>query len=168
MKETMIQTALKHHAACSVWDGHACTCKGELMGRSAFEGISDGQWAVFAEKVVRERDEARDCGQDGVCAITPGCHRHWQERNRELVRERDELKRLLLIAVDNGGASIRIWQCSGCLEAFSGNYQNKCPSCNSVGYWSGSVDPEARKKLEERDHKVRDVMKIQAIARESR
>ena len=29
------------------------------MGRSAFEGVSDGQWAVFAEKVVAERDELR-------------------------------------------------------------------------------------------------------------
>lgn len=29
------------------------------MGRSAFEGVSDGEWAVFAEKVVAERDEAR-------------------------------------------------------------------------------------------------------------
>lgn len=36
-----------------------------------------------------ERDQARDCGQDGVCAIAPGCQRHWAERNRELVAERD-------------------------------------------------------------------------------
>jgi len=28
------------------------------MGRSAYEGVSDGQWAVFAEKVVGERDAA--------------------------------------------------------------------------------------------------------------
>lgn len=27
---------------------------------------------------------ARDCGQDGTCAIAPGCQRHWEERNREL------------------------------------------------------------------------------------
>ena len=36
------------------------------------------------EQVMRERDEARDCGQNGVCAIAPGCQRHWAERNREL------------------------------------------------------------------------------------
>ena len=30
-----------------------------------------------------------DCEQDGVCAVSPGCNRHWQERNRELVAERD-------------------------------------------------------------------------------
>jgi len=54
---------------------------------------------VRAERVAQERKEAlavaereRDCGQDGVCAISPGCARHWQERNRELVRERDEAK----------------------------------------------------------------------------
>lgn len=28
-----------------------------------------------------------DCGQDGPCAKAPGCARHWQERNRELVAE---------------------------------------------------------------------------------
>lgn len=38
----------------------------------------------------RERDEAADCGQSGVCKVSPGCSRHWAERNAELVRERDE------------------------------------------------------------------------------
>ena len=43
----------------------------------------------------QERDEARDCGQDGGCALSPGCQRHWMERNTELWRERDEaLERL--------------------------------------------------------------------------
>jgi len=32
---------------------------------------------------------AQDCGQDAVCAVPPGCQRHWEERARELVRERD-------------------------------------------------------------------------------
>lgn len=30
-----------------------------------------------------------DCAQDRVCATPPGCLRHWAERCRELVRERD-------------------------------------------------------------------------------
>ena len=30
------------------------------MGRSGFDGVGEGQWAVFAEKVVSERDEARE------------------------------------------------------------------------------------------------------------
>ena len=37
----------------------------------------------------RARDEARDCGQDGVCVISPGCQRHWEERVREVIAERD-------------------------------------------------------------------------------
>ena len=41
-------------------------------------------------RVTTERDAARDCGQDGGCALSPGCQRHWLERNAELVRERDE------------------------------------------------------------------------------
>lgn len=47
-----------------------------------------------AEQAEKERDEARDCGQDGVCALSPGCQRHWQERNTELAREADTLERL--------------------------------------------------------------------------
>lgn len=38
-----------------------------------------------------------DCGQSGVCATAPGCGRHWQERNVELVNELRELK----VYVDN-------------------------------------------------------------------
>ena len=48
---------------------------------------------LCARRLERERDEARDCGQEGVCANPPGCHRHWLERNRELVRERDEARK---------------------------------------------------------------------------
>jgi hypothetical protein len=44
--------------------------------------------------VIEERNAARDCGQEGVCATPPGCQRHWEERNRELVRERDEARDL--------------------------------------------------------------------------
>lgn len=38
---------------------------------------------------IRQRSEIEDCGQDGVCRLSPGCNRHWEERNRELVCERD-------------------------------------------------------------------------------
>jgi len=44
------------------------------------------------DEARRERDKARDCGQDVVCAIAPGCQRHWAERARELLRERDEAR----------------------------------------------------------------------------
>lgn len=43
---------------------------------------------------VREAERERDCRQEGACALSPGCQRHWQERNAELVRERDEARRL--------------------------------------------------------------------------
>ena len=49
-------------------------------------------WAWFTERgalpKIRQRSEIEDCGQDGVCRLSPGCNRHWEERNRELVRER--------------------------------------------------------------------------------
>jgi hypothetical protein len=45
-------------------------------------------------RMERERNEDRDCGQEGVCANPPGCQRHWLERNRELIQERDEAREL--------------------------------------------------------------------------
>lgn len=30
------------------------------MGRSVMEGVDEGSWSVFAEKVVQQRDEARE------------------------------------------------------------------------------------------------------------
>lgn len=36
---------------------------------------------------VAELERWVDCGQDGPCAKSPGCNRHWEERNGELVRE---------------------------------------------------------------------------------
>ena len=46
-------------------------------------GVSVGEWV---------RSEIEDCGQDGVCRLSPGCNRHWEERNRELVRENEVLR----------------------------------------------------------------------------
>lgn len=34
-----------------------------------------------------------DCGQNGVCSEAPGCSRHWAERVREVMAERDEARR---------------------------------------------------------------------------
>jgi hypothetical protein len=41
---------------------------------------------------VRRAEAAVDCGQNGPCAVAPGCQRHWEKRNRELVAERDALR----------------------------------------------------------------------------
>ena len=43
-------------------------------------------------RYVQEETVLRDCGQRGVCRTPPGCARHWEERNRELVRENDVLR----------------------------------------------------------------------------
>jgi len=51
-----------------------------------------GGWRHRAVLAERERDELEDCGQDGVCRLSPGCNRHWEERNRELVRENEVLR----------------------------------------------------------------------------
>ena len=42
-----------------------------------------------------EQDKAsrlEDCGQSGVCELSPGCVRHFIERNAELAKERDEAR----------------------------------------------------------------------------
>jgi len=41
---------------------------------------------------IRQRSEIEDCGQDDVCKLSPGCNRHWEERNRELLRENEVLR----------------------------------------------------------------------------
>ena len=41
---------------------------------------------------IRQRSEIEDCGQEGVCKLSPGCNRHWEERNRELLRENEVLR----------------------------------------------------------------------------
>lgn len=43
-------------------------------------------------RYVQEETVLRDCGQRGVCRTPPGCARHWEERNRELVRENEALR----------------------------------------------------------------------------
>jgi len=43
-------------------------------------------------RYVQDETVLRDCGQRGVCRTTPGCARHWEERNRELVRENEVLR----------------------------------------------------------------------------
>ena len=31
------------------------------------------------------------------------------------------------------------WQCCGCRKIFTGPWQETCPNCGRVGYWTGSV-----------------------------
>lgn len=61
------------------WTGRRC----RACGRWVWGGPTACEGCVRRE----ERDEARDCQQDDVCKLTPGCQRHWEERNRELVAQ---------------------------------------------------------------------------------
>lgn len=66
MTEWNIETALNHHAACAVYDNrlfYDCTCgfdaRREQIERSPL-APGEGTWSVFAQKVVAERDAARE------------------------------------------------------------------------------------------------------------
>lgn len=63
MTEWDVNTALNHHAGCSVYDDGACTCglraRTEKLERSPL-APGDGTWSVFAQRVVEERDAARE------------------------------------------------------------------------------------------------------------
>lgn len=63
MTEWNVETALNHHAGCSVYDDGACTCglraRTKKLERSPL-APGDGTWSVFAQKVVAERDAARE------------------------------------------------------------------------------------------------------------
>lgn len=48
------------------------------------------------ERFIERKKNSCDCGQDGpVCITAPGCCRHWEQRCRELVAERDEARAIL-------------------------------------------------------------------------
>jgi len=51
-----------------------------------FRALCDDRdtWRTLAETRGAHLSAERDCGQADVCATPPGCHRHWEERNREL------------------------------------------------------------------------------------
>ena len=43
-------------------------------------------------RYVQEETVLRDCGQRGVCRTPPGCARHWEKRNSELLREKEVMR----------------------------------------------------------------------------
>jgi hypothetical protein len=49
--------------------------------------------------------QLHDCGQEGVCKLSPGCVRHFAERNRELVTE---LAQLRTAATEAGEATFKL------------------------------------------------------------
>jgi hypothetical protein len=68
-----------------------------LQGERDAVAALDANWVQHQRIVKAETDlaEARDCGQPVVCKITPGCQRHWEERNRELVAELAEARAVI-------------------------------------------------------------------------
>jgi len=72
-------------------------CEADVAFGSVAEVTSAAEWyqrdvawlLSLVDALKREADVAHDCGQSGVCALPPGCARHWEERNRELVRKLD-------------------------------------------------------------------------------
>ena len=50
---------------------------------------------------------------------------------------------MVRIEWDTSPSDVLLWQCSGCLWGFSGPHLERCPACQRVGYWTGSVRPGA-------------------------
>lgn len=79
----MSNTKLTAEESCRhVLKSIADACDQEALARA------DG----YIFRYVQEETVLRDCGQRGVCRTPPGCARHWEERNRELVRENEVLR----------------------------------------------------------------------------
>lgn len=55
----------------------------DTTSRVSCPQITCEQAAVIAA-LLRKANSYEDCGQDGVCAISPGCNRHFLDFNREL------------------------------------------------------------------------------------
>ena len=86
-------TAAPLLVGCALHDGadiDACGCPAlDNPGAIAYRGLlvkARAEIARLTAELAAARAEV-DCGQDGPCAKAPGCARHWQERNRELVAE---------------------------------------------------------------------------------
>ena len=79
----MSDTKLTAEESCrQVLKSIADACDQESLARA------DG----YLFRYVQEETVLRDCGQRGVCRTPPGCARHWEERNLELVRENAALR----------------------------------------------------------------------------
>ena len=79
----MSDTKLTDEESCrQVLKSIADACDRESLARAS----------GYLFRYVQEETVLRDCGQRGVCRTPPGCARHWEERNLELVRENEVLR----------------------------------------------------------------------------
>jgi hypothetical protein len=70
--------------------GHSDDDKHEayrITVRDALVMVDTAGLNTTANDLRAKLEHERDCGQDGPCAVSPGCQRHWRERNRELVEQ---------------------------------------------------------------------------------
>jgi hypothetical protein len=72
---------------------NACGLHRKLYRRedAAFVAMARNAMPSLLAELEAARAE-HDCGQDVVCSKPPGCARHWEERNRELVAELDVVR----------------------------------------------------------------------------
>jgi hypothetical protein len=66
----------------------------DSVGRGVLSGVNDGEWSVFAEKVVGERDEAR-----AECEKLRAERDALREQLRQARWERDSMARDVTLAV---------------------------------------------------------------------
>lgn len=98
------------------------------------------------EAALTERDEARDCGQDRDCAVSPGCQLHLDRRGRELQEQVQDLSARLAVAAAraceveaarevprpaevDGGSTDRARRCETCVHADVAATVEPCASC---------------------------------------
>lgn len=66
-----------------------------------------------------------DCGQQGVCAEPPGCMKHWAERVREVMDDRDRL----LSKIEAAGTVISNNGCDCPCDHDAESHDEDCERC---------------------------------------
>ncbi len=111
-------------------DTEPCPCDCSVCGPRTRRMAEDGDDEATTYVLQREVNEAKariaslearglqmiDCGQEVVCALPPGCMRHWSERNGELVAERD-------------AARARVAELETERKRYGGEHRTDCPDC---------------------------------------
>jgi hypothetical protein len=92
---------------------------------------------ALAQLAAKDAEIAKvaNCGQEAVCVTSPGCQRHWQERNRELLdrataaeRERDEARADVRRLTDERGPFVE----RGAYESPKSNFRGAVSASNDT------------------------------------
>ncbi len=84
----------KLQSEVEVLEGDLSGCEFQLHEAENLQQAACGFAWDCGRELERQFSKYRDCGQDKVCEFSPGCNRHWEERNRELARELEREKDL--------------------------------------------------------------------------